>query len=560
MNEPKAYTLRNTHRTVLVMVVALSMLVTGCATPPALKPLNLSPLDAIQYMEQVLHTTGKSGQPFHAAVYYPFEHALRYPGLVIGVEQSDAPPVRDHFGKAAIVDGTLSDMPQFRDMLLDQSRVMFLSHVIRAEAVDAGQSGGNAQAILRRPCFVYNAYQPETDRIARYRSDIDQISLCEIAGADTAIRPTDNYFANGWLVLDRIRYILEQEISKQGQNEYTDVILIVMGWNTLQIEAIQNFNSLVDRLAQTRADRPFRPYVIGVTWPSQWVSETAKPVVEVASVFHKANDADELGGGWLAALLDHAIYPAIAGNPPKSGNKVPLTVIGHSYGARATSHAVCRGGFLNHPASPSTKAHAPTAEKTADHPANKESATKAKVQLLVGLQGAYSLNRFSAQGAGYYRMGYCNGACIESACPNADRLLFTASAYDSAAKLAAWAMEDAHFPAALDTYRQLCAANKQGTQVEPIQPRFTHWRANTSLLGQTRLTADPECQPEHANQTTSPQTRPFDYLDASDIIHRQALATGGDAHSDIYRTELARMIWEFMPQPSNHQQQALRNK
>jgi hypothetical protein len=296
-----------------------------------------------------------------------------------------------------------------------------------------------------------------------------------------------------------------------------------MGWNTLQVEAIQNFNSLVDRLQQTAPGRPFRPYVIGVTWPSQWGGSAADGLDKTGSIFHKANDADELGGGWLAALLDHAIRPALKRDNNASGVPLPFTVIGHSYGARATSYAVCRGGFLK-PPEPLKVANAD--DSSEKHPL---------VDLLVGLQAAYSLNRFSAHGAGYYEMTYPQGHCAQ-----ASRLLYTASANDSAAESAAWALNGAQFPAAMATYQRYCKANQQAGPADTERLRFNHWRAANTPLGQTLIEADPECP--------APTTRSgFDYVDASAIINRPGYGTGGHAHSDIYRTEVARMIWHFMP-------------
>jgi hypothetical protein len=506
-----------------MLFTALAGLLLGCATP---RPLNLSPLDAILHMEQALQTGSNENQPFHAAVFYPFEHALRFPGLLIGIEQSEADPVRQHFIRDALIDDALKDMPEFQEMLLEQRRVMFISHVLRTAA------DGQGPMARPRPCFVYNAYQPDTDFDGRYRADIDNIALCRpdasAGNSKPAERPlpTENYFANGWLAIDRIREYLQWELTQGG---YTDLILIVMGWNTLQIEAIANFNSLVDRLQQTAPGRPFRPYVIGVTWPSQWGGNAAGSWLKAASLVHKANDADELGGGWLAALLDHAVYPALKPDKTSSGKPLPFTVIGHSFGARATSYAVCRGGILKPPV--------PLKAANAHEAAEK----RPLVDLLVGLQAAYSLNRYSAKGAGHYEMAYPQDK--QGHCAKANRRVFTASAHDNAAETASWFLYGANFPASMDTYRLFCEANRLGRPVESVQSLFKHWRATITPLDQTRMEADPECPAPAACSDSAC----FDYVDASAIMNRPSYGTGGHAHSDIYRTEVARMIWHFMP-------------
>jgi hypothetical protein len=79
--------------------------------------------------------------------------------------------------------------------------------------------------------------------------------------------------------------------------------------------------------------------------------------------------------------------------------------------------------------------------------------------------------------------------------------------------------------------------------VESVQSHFKHWRATITPLDQTRMEADPECPAPAACSDSAC----FDYVDASAIMNRPSYGTGGHAHSDIYRTEVARMIWHFMP-------------
>jgi hypothetical protein len=150
------------------------------------------------------------------------------------------------------------------------------------------------------------------------------------------------------------------------------------GWNTLQVESIDNYQHWLSHLMRTATNdtsHPFRPLVIGLTWPSEWplVSTWLGPVV---SVFDKENDADELGYVTANVLLHKILYQL------KAKHGLAVVVIGHSFGGRAMVTAANSRALLFQDAS---------AGPTAD--------------LLLGLQPAFSIQRFGggSQGDPYIR-------------------------------------------------------------------------------------------------------------------------------------------------------------
>lgn len=91
-----------------------------------------------------------------------------------------------------------------------------------------------------------------------------------------------------------------------------------MGWNTGEIEALESFNNLsgflADAAERSPEGKPFKPLVIGVTWPSAWSFGTSPTddLLRGISFANKKNDADEVGAVWLSRLL-HDILPRVRG-------------------------------------------------------------------------------------------------------------------------------------------------------------------------------------------------------------------------------------------------------
>jgi hypothetical protein len=447
--------------------------VVGCSSVPS----------RLHEAEATLGTGVGHAEQFHALVYYPQEHALRYPGLIVGIEKSSAKLIKEEAKNLLIQSSSSNSESEKTDkwlvgLLKDDSKSMFISHIV--------ESKKDVESTL-----IYNAYECKTES-----SESERKSACP--GFDS------------WQAISRVGERLRAALqpTTTGEEKYTHVVFLTMGWNTNQVEAVQNFNSLVRELSANAAKGTFRPFVVGVTWPSQWDSGWFGSVYRGSSLGNKANDADETGAGWLGAVLRYGVLPATR------ASKVKVIVIGHSFGARATSHAVCRGTLLVPPRTLSIDSGKPM---------------KGDVQWLIGLQGAYSLNRFSTEGAGLFeKIGY------DPKCEVADNHLFTASKHDDAGKYGQQVL-GAPFAGSIGTWNKFLAdpnSRKDGSPSFGLyKTRHVEGDNDASVCLQGAAGSD----------TTS-----FKYVDASEVIKFNSYGTGAGAHSDIYRAQTAKLMWTFL--------------
>ena len=200
---------------------------------------------------------------------------------------------------------------------------------------------------------------------------------------------------------------LALEISSAvASGKYTHVVIASTGWNNYPEKAMNTYNSWIRYIAQAaKADgAEFKPYFIGMTWPSLWQG-AAFPF----SIFNKANDADELGVGNINYLLWKAVMPAA-----KAGErKLPVVMIGHSLGARLVSRAAYSRKLLN------------------TCPSN------GNVDVLIALQGAFRINRFAGNGAG-------TDGCIYNIDDPVNKFIATTSKYDGAMSWGFWSTYIGH--------------------------------------------------------------------------------------------------------------------
>jgi len=503
------------------MLTACAFLLVACKTPE--KDIPGAPLaQRSQFYEAecALGTQASDVEQFHALVHYPFEHSLRFPGMVIGIEKS-----ADHLVKRGAEKAEMrQSKPEGRDgsFLFDRvfrdSKSMFISHVYQtcvkctkdqACAKDQicveDQASAKDQSNDLEVKALYNVYD-EAKRIEERDAKPD-------SPVDCRGRPVNDLdaFGSSWNAIKQVKATLSNELAR---GHYTDLVVISMGWNTNQIEAVQNFNSLVHQLQKASIPKDqkdptgkspppsVRPYVIGVTWTSEWTSPWLEPATRAVSLVNKANDADEVGAGWLGAIIRHGILEATQARKEKP---LRVTVLGHSFGARATSMAVCRGTILKPPENEGFSDTAPS---------------PGAVNWLVGLQGAYSLNRYFPEGAGLVHLRYAKD------CPTAKRMLLTASKNDSAADISSDFLLSAPFAGQIAAWTRL--------QNSPYQSMFNFYVADAKGKVKPASTSDPA------------GSAPWNYIDATELVFYNAYGTGAGAHSDIYRSPMGELIWGFI--------------
>lgn len=257
------------------------------------------------------------------------------------------------------------------------------------------------------------------------------------------------------------------------EKKITHVFVYSMGWNTDQQESIRNFNSLFLKTL-TRAEvkgKYFKPLFIGLTWPSKWP-------VPIVSLVNKSNDADEIGMIWANLLINKSIASL------KEKYNFKTIVLGHSLGAKLTSRAVMSASMLN-------KKHGP-------------------VDLLINLQSAYSVNRFSEKDhiettTDYkYWEKYVN------------KIALIWSDKDYATKIGFWAP----LAGAKWGYKKVKNNPIDFPDIEQV------------VYSDKGVSFNKEKQ--------------FYMIDASSIINKESYNKGGNAHSDIYNNNVADMLWELI--------------
>lgn len=324
----------------------------------------------------------------------------------------------------------------------------------------------------KKPMFVSSIYKFEHQNTSIHK--IEALPLYDAYDTKFLVKATDAY-DQSFKELDTFKTELATNIA---DNKITHVFLFSMGWNSDQQEAIRNFNSLFLKILDNaeNSGKEFRPLFIGLTWPSKWSDGFSN----VFSFFNKTNDADEIGMTWGNYLLNKVIL-----NKNNTATHKTI-VVGHSFGAKLTSRAVMSAGMLAEDSKP--------------------------VDLLINLQSAYSLNRFSAtKGVEPYK-DYVNWKQY------ANNVALIASKHDNAVKMGFYAP----FAGGIKAYN----AVKNDTKDDYIGIDLLKYNLDTI----TSFKADKQLL----------------LIDASAIIKQDAYKKGGGAHSDIYNDEVSKLLWDLI--------------
>ena len=312
-------------------------------------------------------------------------------------------------------------------------------------------------------CFLYNVYTPLRPCKVRFER-----------------APEQSLVSSSWKAMSILGDDVGEAISTSRP---THVIVYTMGWNTLQPEALSNFRDLVAQLTlAAQGSATFHPLVIGITWPS-----TGQPMLDGSDYGIKAKDADEVGAVWANLLLNRELRRLKAQHPFK------VVVVGHSFGARLSSRAVFSAPLVG-------------------------SVQDKVVDLLVGLQGAYSFQRYLGPQADDKGYG-TEGAPYRHFADQVGMVALTASRHDTAVTAAGHAP---YFVGSAEAFER--------TKGQPVASKFLH-----ATLNENGTLQNVACD----------STRVL-YIDSSAVIKGNKAGTGGGAHSMIYTPEIGRLIFQLI--------------
>lgn len=484
----------------IILSIAIISLI-GCTSRPTV----------LGQTESKLKTDSKrSSLLFHSSLYYPNEIALNTEGFIVGVEKSPVKIIVSDESKLKIDEvnfknSSISEKTA-REEIVDH-KILFVSHIMENFGKPYSQSN----------CALYDAYRNlnnTTDKIITKKCNLYQNGSNQL----------EQTYVKSWDALDILSTALKQKIST---NNYSHIVVITMGWNTTQEEAMRNFNSILYNITKasgtTNADGTvinpsFKPLVIGVTWPSQLESTFLNATVGKATSFvTKRGDADELGLTWLGVLLNKTI-------PESNTQKIPVVAIGHSFGARATTTAACFG-----PAIYQDSPYEFSSSK-AFRQGRAGSELRRPVQYLIALQGAFSEKRI------LNKKGDAKGVTFNG-CQGAEKILLTASKHDTAVSSVIWG--------------SYAGAKYKSPITRSARGILKYCDANN-----IKTITNPDLQCAKAMSTGSLTTKLNDkvqisYVDADDLIEKNAYLSGGSAHSDIYRYEHGKLMWDFINQSNS---------
>lgn len=417
--------------------------------------------------EKALSTAGYYGLLDHIAAYYPRGIALNFPGYVVGLEEAPRKLVANQTSDIMLDESVYETGYTVRRLVKAlRYRTPFISQIMSYEGRPYGQ--GN--------CSLYSLYHNHGSTF---------ISPCDGLPDDAHAQDYDyrSAFDRSWYAIELFKSRLQQDVA---ENHYSHVIVAVMGLDTAQEEAIRNYKSIMSSI-KLKAGVTFNPLFIGITWPSFYANRWFDPIWEVLSYHPVADRADILGLSWLGVILNDVILPL--------SKKVEVSIIGHSFGARAATMGLCVGpGILPR-----------SGESIRQNP-------KGTVENFIGLAPAFSLSRFIDEDYRFYENVY-----YQDYCPMIKRFVFTASREDGAFMPVFWsdAVGDHDF------MLEYCK-NRQPVSVSCIA---------TDSQGKIN-----DYNPAHK----------VTYIDTSALMKYTMPGTEGGGHSDIYRPEVGHLLWNIL--------------
>ncbi len=417
--------------------------------------------------EDRLDTSGYYHVLDHVSAYYPSGIALNFPGYIVAFEESATHQVTTDLDDVALLES--ADSAGYTvERLLEAMNfdVNYVSLVMRYRGRAFGE--GN--------CSLYSLY---------HNREISAVEPCSDDPRNGMSQANDmsRAYADSWDALD----ILGEQLARDlASGDYTHLVVAVMGLDTAQEEAIRNYKSIISSIRKNAGDE-FKPLFVGVTWPSFYANRWFDPLWEALAYPPIADRADTIGLSWLGILFSDVILPL--------SDRIEVTVVAHSFGARAATMALCVGPMLS--------------RGDGVEPASSD---RYQVENFIGLAAAFSLERFRQNSNIFYEDIY-----YRDFCPRVKRFVFTASYNDHAFLPVFWSesVGDHEF------MRKFCAAE------QPVS------------LSCTQADASGEIEAFDTSVKVN-------YIDTSLLMKYTMPGTEGGGHSDIYRLETGRLLWTLI--------------
>lgn len=365
-------------------------------------------------------------------------------GFTIARVRDAADPLRERVRK------TMCDV-------LQDGRPQLLTHVVRIDGVRENRYGDAA--------FLYNIYDMPVEASGKKQRD-------------------ESLYSGGLQALAALRAALHAALASGG---YTDVVVLSTGWNTAQRETLYNAQDWMNSIDHARRSepRPYRAVYIVTSWQSKWDNAFLKALS--LDVITKGNDADEIGLTWANRLVQDVVVPE-AGEA-----KLPVTLVGHSYGTRILGSALYVRDIIDRPV-----------------PSNWPPIA------FVALQPAFPVNRYGTDpGAG-------KEPWFAGVDPRA-LVVLTSSKYDTATSL-------------------LPFGRYVGGGGAPARVRKNVRGNLDAFAGEVLVARSCGVLPDPSKLVRS---RPH-LIDANGFISCRMPGTGGGAHSDVYDAAAGRLIAQAM--------------
>lgn len=411
---------------------------------------------------------------FHTVALDPTQHPLSNPGYLIGIEKERATLVGSVPFGTCRPDTTifclnrdadyLKDKKEWRDTLeerLDDPKRLFVSHIASYE-----QANNQGHALPLQARLLANLYRNDT-----------------LACEKSSNHPEPTCISEGVEALKSLKADLGQRIVRE---QATHILFYSTGWNSDQVDSIRRYNLFFDQIvkaAHEDGDNSFNPIFIGITWPADW-PELPGP----SDILNKKNDADEVAVTWVNYLVNQVLLPF-------KTKGVKIVLIGHSFGGRIVATAPNSRDLLPNP-------------------------VLDKVNLVVGLQAAFSIKRFA---------GGTEGTPFKEFSAYADKFVFISSTHDDCGKQLGPVVY-----AALNPILGEEGIKEAGK--DDLAKLFEVLKVNDS----GKWEGTPSRSPERAL-----------LLDASAIVKDREGPPHIIAHNDVNNQEVGRLLWktikEFAP-------------